>query len=92
MPVYEGDRHNIITVLFVKDLVLIDPDDNTPLKTICQFYQNPFYFVFEDTTLDVLLKKFKDGKLFLYVTTIFIFSSVIFKTLFLPVSHTLFKI
>lgn len=61
VPVYEGSRHNIVTVLYTKDLALVDPDDNTPLKTLCQFYQNSCYFVFEDTTLDVLFKQFKEG-------------------------------
>lgn len=61
VPVYEGSRHNIVTMLYTKDLALVDPDDNTPLKTLCQFYQNSCYFVFEDTTLDVLFKQFKEG-------------------------------
>ncbi|KAK4293929.1 hypothetical protein Pmani_033418 [Petrolisthes manimaculis] len=61
VPVYEGERTNIITVLFIKDLAYIDPDDNTPLKTLCQFYQNPANFVFVDTTLDVMFKDFKEG-------------------------------
>lgn len=62
VPVYEGSRHNIVTMLYTKDLALVDPDDSTPLKTLCQFYQNSCYFVFEDTTLDVLFKQFKEGK------------------------------
>ncbi|KAK7086718.1 Metal transporter cnnm2 [Halocaridina rubra] len=61
VPVYEGDRTNIVSVLFIKDLAFIDPDDNTPLKTLCQFYQNPLNFVIEDTTLDVVMKDFKEG-------------------------------
>ncbi|XP_050531045.1 unextended protein isoform X2 [Daktulosphaira vitifoliae] len=61
IPVYEGNRQNIVTMLYIKDLALVDPDDNTLLKTLCQFYQNPCYFVFEDTTLDVLFKQFKEG-------------------------------
>lgn len=60
---YEGSRQNIVTMLYIKDLALVDPDDNTLLKTLCQFYQNPCYFVFEDTTLDVLFKQFKEGGL-----------------------------
>lgn len=62
IPVYEGNRQNIVTMLYIKDLALVDPDDNTLLKTLCQFYQNPCYFVFEDTTLDVLFKQFKEGR------------------------------
>lgn len=61
IPVYEGDRKNIVTTLYIKDLAFVDPDDNTPLKTLCQFYQNPCNFVFEDVTLDVMFKEFKEG-------------------------------
>ncbi|XP_028168076.1 metal transporter CNNM4-like [Ostrinia furnacalis] len=61
IPVYDGSRGNIVTVLFIKDLAFVDPDDNTPLRTLCQYYQNPCNFVFEDVTLDVMLKQFKEG-------------------------------
>ncbi|XP_045457079.1 unextended protein-like [Melitaea cinxia] len=61
IPVYEGNRGNIVTVLFIKDLAFVDPDDNTPLRTLCQYYQNPCNFVFEDVTLDVMFKQFKEG-------------------------------
>lgn len=59
---YEGTRRNIVSLLYIKDLALIDPDDNTPLKTLSQFYQNSCYYVFEDTTLDIVFKQFKDGE------------------------------
>ncbi|GBP32700.1 Metal transporter CNNM2 [Eumeta japonica] len=61
IPVYEGDRKTIVTVLFIKDLAFVDPDDNTPLRTLCQYYQNPCNFVFEDVTLDVMFRQFKEG-------------------------------
>lgn len=61
IPVYESTRRNIVSLLYIKDLALIDPDDCTPLKTLSQFYQNSCYYVFEDTTLDVVFKQFKDG-------------------------------
>ncbi|XP_031628059.1 metal transporter CNNM2 isoform X2 [Contarinia nasturtii] len=62
IPVYEGLRHNVQKLLFIKDLALIDPDDNTPLRTLCEFYQNPCFYVFEDVTLDVIFKQFKAGQ------------------------------
>lgn len=62
IPVYENTRTNIISLLYIKDLAFVDPDDNTPLKTLCQFYQNPCNFVFEDVTLDVMFKQFKEGQ------------------------------
>ncbi|EFX70056.1 hypothetical protein DAPPUDRAFT_61676, partial [Daphnia pulex] len=61
IPVYEEQRNNIIALLFIKELALVDPDDATPLKTLCQFYQNRCNFVFEDTTLDVIFNEFKEG-------------------------------
>ncbi|CAL4061026.1 unnamed protein product, partial [Meganyctiphanes norvegica] len=61
IPVYENERTNILSVLFIKDLAFIDVDDSTPLRTLCQFYQNPCNFVFEDTTLDIIFKEFKMG-------------------------------
>ncbi|XP_055605268.1 unextended protein-like [Uranotaenia lowii] len=61
IPVYEHDRSNIVTLLYIKDLAFVDPDDNTQLKTLSEFYQNPCHFVFEDVTLDVMFKQFKEG-------------------------------
>ncbi|XP_020286791.1 metal transporter CNNM4 [Pseudomyrmex gracilis] len=61
IPVYENVRTNIVTMLYIKDLAFVDPDDNMPLKTLCQFYQNPCNFVFEDVTLDIMFKQFKEG-------------------------------
>ncbi|KAK3931496.1 Metal transporter CNNM2 [Frankliniella fusca] len=61
VPVYEGSRTNIVTMLYIKDLAFVDPDDETPLKTLCSFYKNECNFVYEDTTLDVMFKQFKDG-------------------------------
>lgn len=43
------------------DLALLDKDDRIPLRTICQFYQHPTRFVFEDTPLNEMLEEFKKG-------------------------------
>ncbi|KAL7889933.1 hypothetical protein AOLI_G00021910 [Acnodon oligacanthus] len=62
IPVFEGERCNIVDLLFVKDLAFVDPDDCTPLKTITRFYSHPLHFVFNDTKLDAMLEEFKKGK------------------------------
>uniref|UniRef100_A0A3B4VGK8 Metal transporter n=1 Tax=Seriola dumerili TaxID=41447 RepID=A0A3B4VGK8_SERDU len=59
IPVFEGERSNIVDLLFVKDLAFVDPDDCTPLKTITKFYSHPLHFVFNDTKLDAMLEEFK---------------------------------
>lgn len=61
MPVYENERNNVVALLYIKELALVDPEDATPIKTVCQFYQNKLNFVMEDTTLDVVFKEFKEG-------------------------------
>ncbi|XP_023223767.1 metal transporter CNNM4-like [Centruroides sculpturatus] len=61
IPVYESNKNNIVALLFTKDLAFIDPDDNTPLRTVCEFYNHPITYVFEDETLDTMLDEFKKG-------------------------------
>lgn len=62
IPVYEGERDRIVGLLHVKDLSLIDPDHNLPLKAILDFYSHPLFYVYEDVTLDIMLNEFKKGK------------------------------
>ncbi|KAH3717017.1 hypothetical protein DPMN_059756 [Dreissena polymorpha] len=61
IPVYENSKQNIVALLNIKDLALIDPDDNTPLKTICKYYQHHLLFVFDDHKLDQMLQDFRQG-------------------------------
>ena len=61
-------------MLYIKDLAFVDPDDNMPLKTLCQFYQNPCNFIFEDVTLDIMFKQFKEGS---YLLKLSIFTELV---------------
>ncbi|GIY09010.1 metal transporter CNNM2 [Caerostris darwini] len=62
IPVYDGDRNNVVALLNIKDLAFVDPEDNSPLKTVCEFYNHPINYVFEDETLDIMLNEFKKGR------------------------------
>ncbi|GAB6023167.1 hypothetical protein CHUAL_007992 [Chamberlinius hualienensis] len=62
IPVYEKDRSNILNILNIKDLAFVDPDDNTPVKTVCQFYNHPVTFLFTDSTLAHAFEMFKTGR------------------------------
>ena len=61
IPVYDGERHNIVGLLLVKDLALIDADDCTPLRTVIKFYNHQVQKVFDDVHLDAMLEEFKKG-------------------------------
>uniref|UniRef100_A0A0N4Z0S1 CNNM transmembrane domain-containing protein n=1 Tax=Parastrongyloides trichosuri TaxID=131310 RepID=A0A0N4Z0S1_PARTI len=62
IPIFTGsDKHNVVALLFVKDLALMDPDDNFTVKTVCAYNEHVLRFVMEDTPLRVMLEEFKKG-------------------------------
>ena len=74
IPVYDGERTNIVGLLNIKDLAFVDPDDCIPLKTLCKFYQHHLHSVFEDTKLDLMLEEFKKGTIYAVGTAVIVFS------------------
>jgi metal transporter CNNM len=59
IPVYAEDRHSVTALLFVKDLALVNPDDNFTVRTVCRYNEHHLRFVMEDTPLRVMLEEFK---------------------------------
>ena len=62
IPVYDGERTNIVYILFTKDLLFIDPDDEKPVAEVCKFYNNEVNFVYDDTILTDMFDEFKSGE------------------------------
>ncbi|KAI1305983.1 Metal transporter CNNM4 [Halotydeus destructor] len=62
IPVFDGERKNIVALFHAKDLAFVDPEDAILLKTVLDFYSHPLIHTYEDTTLDVVLEDFKQGK------------------------------
>mmetsp|Transcript_22161 Transcript_22161/g.33501 ORF Transcript_22161/g.33501 Transcript_22161/m.33501 type:complete len:661 (-) Transcript_22161:44-2026(-) len=62
IPVYEVDQNNIIGLLFVKDLIFIDPEDETPVRNFCQIFGRGVHVVWPDDNLGDVLRELKKGK------------------------------
>ncbi|OSX76591.1 hypothetical protein BU14_0184s0018 [Porphyra umbilicalis] len=69
VPLYEGDKANIVGLLLLKQLILIDPDDKVPVRALISKKKkshkvrvSPPLYVSADTALSELLNEFKDGR------------------------------
>mmetsp|Transcript_3544 Transcript_3544/g.6716 ORF Transcript_3544/g.6716 Transcript_3544/m.6716 type:complete len:692 (-) Transcript_3544:69-2144(-) len=71
IPCYNSQKtgDNIEGLLFVKDLILIDPADEIPVRSILQFYGRPLERVYPDHKLSEMLEIFKSGKSHLGLVT-----------------------
>lgn len=62
IPVYEGDRTNILFFLYYKDLTMLDTEKNLSIRQVCEFYNRKAVYDFDDTKLDHILNRFKSGE------------------------------
>ncbi len=62
IPIYEGERNNVVGILYVRDLAFVDPDDQTTVHAHMEFYKHEVHFVWNDTKLGELMKVFVSGK------------------------------
>mmetsp|Transcript_17252 Transcript_17252/g.56065 ORF Transcript_17252/g.56065 Transcript_17252/m.56065 type:complete len:874 (-) Transcript_17252:45-2666(-) len=62
VPVFKGERENIVGLLFVKDLIFVDPEDETPISSLLSIFKRGVQIVDETNTLDDVLRIFKRGR------------------------------
>jgi len=62
IPVYEGTRDRVTGLLFVKDLALLNPEDNHSVRKILQVYGRNLPRIHADTSLAEVLSEFKRGQ------------------------------
>jgi CBS domain containing-hemolysin-like protein len=55
IPVYRRDPSCVVGLLFTKDLILVDPDDEIPVGAMLSFCGRSLHVVGADTTIDKLL-------------------------------------
>ncbi|KAF6200434.1 hypothetical protein GE061_006737 [Apolygus lucorum] len=62
IPIYEGEKSNIIKIMYVRDLALVDPEDKTPLALFSKLMADQeIVYVDEGTTIDGVFNIFKEG-------------------------------
>jgi len=61
IPIYEVDVQNVIGLLFTKDLIFIDPDDETPVKKFWEIFGRGPHLVWPDDKLGDVLRHLKKG-------------------------------
>jgi metal transporter CNNM len=57
----KGNRYQVVNILYAKDLAFVDSRLNMPVSVFCKFHPRNIEFVFEDVTLDHMLKLFREG-------------------------------
>ena len=61
VPVFRGERQRIVGLLFVKDLIFVDPEDETALTSLLGIFARGLQIVDETDSLDDVLRIFKAG-------------------------------
>lgn len=62
IPIFDGDKNNVVSVIYTKDLVLIDPKDNISLRKIIPIYGKNFGKIPSNEKLSDIFKLFRQGK------------------------------
>ena len=62
IPVYGNDANDIVGLLFVKDLIFVDPEDETPVINFIHIFGRGVHKVWPDSQLGEVLQLFKMGR------------------------------
>jgi len=68
IPVYEDYKQNVVGILYVKDLILVDPDDEIEVRTIISFNGRAnVRFVLDTTPLNEVMSLFQKSHIHLMI-------------------------
>ena len=69
IPVYHNRRDCIVGIVFTKDLILVDPNDEIPVASILPFCSRPLNAASKGTSLEHLLTEMQTSRSHLYFVT-----------------------
>ena len=61
IPIYQGSKHNIVGILYSKDLILVDPEDELEIQTVMNFRGRFGGHIYDDLTLQNAFQIFLQG-------------------------------
>lgn len=63
IPIYDGELTNVIALLNVKQLIMVDYKDEMRLRDLVdvEYFKDNLFCVFENTRLDFMFRKFREG-------------------------------
>jgi metal transporter CNNM len=62
VPIFEKTTDSIVGLLFVKDLALLNPEHELPIRKVLPVFNRSLPRIFDDTNLAEVLREFKAGK------------------------------
>jgi metal transporter CNNM len=62
IPIYHESKENVIGWLHIKDLCLIDPQDNLPLYKLIHLFRHKVNYFHFDCKLDMIFETFRKGE------------------------------
>jgi metal transporter CNNM len=66
IPVYRETKSHIIGLLYTKDLIMVDPEDDLPVDRVLEFCSRELLSVDSDTSLDLMFQQVESGRSHLY--------------------------
>uniref|UniRef100_A0A7S1LL04 CNNM transmembrane domain-containing protein n=1 Tax=Neobodo designis TaxID=312471 RepID=A0A7S1LL04_NEODS len=61
IPVFKTSRMNIVGVLYAKDLLMVNPEEESRIHDFVKFHRRHIIAVSADTTLTMMLRQFQTG-------------------------------
>lgn len=66
IPVYRRTKSHVIGLLYTKDLIMVDPEDDLPVDRVLEFCSRELLSVDSDTSLDLMFQQVESGRSHLY--------------------------